>query len=579
MTHIHKVAPIGVDDFATLIDQENNYLFVDKTLMIKELIDYKEVVSLILRPRRWGKSLNMSMLRYFFAPEVMNKPTAGMFDNLRIAKENDGEYIRKHQGKHPVIMISFKDVKELDFETAVSKIGILIRDAIKAFVDLPSFLDNFDDLRILYNNLLHKKATNEDLQESFKLLSLCLYKYYDQKVIIIIDEYDTPLNASYNNNELFEPLVSFFKGFFGAALKGNIALEKGIMTGILRLSQNSMLSDLNNLSLYSMSKDKYSSAFGFFEDDVVELFRQASVVCDLPAIKNWYNGYQCGQRDGIYNPWSILNCISENGALGPYWVKTGNDDILRDIFLKASEGTKKKLQTLLSGQQITSVIDDFISFDQIKDGREELLWSALLALGYLKVVGTVSTFEILPKCNLMIPNHEVECSYREVFMGFFRSLPSHASEKYDESIEALISGNVEGFMAGLQDFLKSSVSYFDLISESNYHILVLGMLSALKADYNIASNKEFGLGRSDIILAPYQKNKDLGIIIEFKRETTGKKADYYQKISKDALDQIKKKRYASGFGKPYEHVKRILNIALVFYGKDFVCEYLFEEVC
>jgi hypothetical protein len=229
MIHVTKRIPIGVDNFAKLVDKANNYIFVDKTLMIKEFIDSGEDVAMILRPRRWGKSLNMSMLRYFFAPEVMGKSTKGIFDKLAIKKENDGEYIQKYQGKHPVMIISFKDVKEQNFEAAIAQIAILIRDVIKEFAVLPSFLENFEDLRILYDNLLYKKATIEDLRESFKLLSECLYRYYDKKVIIIIDEYDTPLNASYSNLELFKNLVSFFRGFFGAALKGNDALEKGVM--------------------------------------------------------------------------------------------------------------------------------------------------------------------------------------------------------------------------------------------------------------------------------------------------------------------------------------------------------------
>ena len=575
MTHVTKRIPIGVDNFEKLVDKANNYLFVDKTLMIKEFIDNGDDVALILRPRRWGKSLNMSMLRYFFAPEVIGKPTKGIFDDLKIAKERDGEYIKEYQGKHPVMTISFKDVKERDFETAIGKIGSLIYDVISEFALLPSFLDSATKLKVLYDNLLHKKATNDDLQESFKLLSGYLYTYYNQKVIIIIDEYDTPLNASYSDPKLFGELVGFFKGFFGAALKGNDALEKGVMTGILRLSKNNMLSDLNNLGLYSMGKDKYSSAFGFFENDVVELFNQAKVECDLPEIKTWYNGYQCGKRDGIYNPWSILNCISENGALGPYWVKTGNDDLLRDIFLNASEGTKEKLQTLLSGQQITSVIDDFISFEQIRDGREELLWSALWALGYLKITKEIGMDGIEKEYELMVPNHEVDCSYRTIFLRFFQNLSG--GSLYTKATKALIAGNVEEFEMEFRKFLLASVSFFDTDTENSYHMFVLGMLSALKNYYKIISNRESGLGRPDIILMPRERKGDLGIVMEFKRGEKDQKLEHYKKMATEALAQIKEKKYDACFADE-PNVKRILNIALVFYGKDFVCEFLFEEI-
>jgi hypothetical protein len=570
-----KKAPIGVDNFAELIDKKRNYLFVDKTLMIKELIDSDEKVALILRPRRWGKSMNMSMLKYFFTPLVRGLSTSGMFDELNIAKEDDGRYIKEYQGKHPVITISFKDVKELTFEVAIGKIGILIYNVINEFADLPNFFDNFQNLKDLHHNLLHKKATNEDLQESFKLLSECLYQYYNQKVVIIIDEYDAPLNASYSNPELFEQLVNFFKGFFGAAFKGNDALEKGVMTGILRLSKNNMLSDLNNLRLYSMSSDQYSDSFGFFEDDVKELFAQANVECDLPAIKSWYNGYKCGQRDGIYNPWSIVNCIRDKGKLAPYWIKTGNDDLLRDIFVNSGTDIQEEIQTLLAGGSVRATIDDFISFDQIKEGHEELLWSALWALGYLKISGETKLFGSMMECNLVIPNREVDCSYRSVFIWFFRSM--RASKRYYHAVEALVAGDVENFISGLRDFMKNSVSYHDLRDETHYHILILGMLSVLKEDYIVVSNRESGYGRFDIALAPYDRQKDFGIIIEFKKEKVGQPLEFYEQKAKDALMQIKEKKYDACFSS-HKNLKKILNLAMVFCGKEVIFEYSLNKL-
>jgi hypothetical protein len=570
-----KKAPIGVDNFATLIDKKRNYLFVDKTLMIKELIDSDETVSLILRPRRWGKSMNMSMLKYFFTPLVRGVSTSGMFDELAIAKEDDGRYIKEYQGKHPVITISFKDVKELTFEVAIGKIGILIYNVINEFADLPNFFDNFQNLKELYDNLLHEKASEQSLQESFKLLSECLYQYYNQKVVIIIDEYDAPLNASYSNPELFEQLVNFFKGFFGAAFKGNDALEKGVMTGILRLSKNNMLSDLNNLRLYSMSSDQYSDSFGFFEDDVKELFAHANVECDLPAIKSWYNGYKCGQRDGIYNPWSIVNCIRDKGKLAPYWIKTGNDDLLRDIFVNSSYDIQEKVQILLTGGSIEAVIDDFISFDQIQEGEEALIWSALWALGYLKITGEPRSIGPLQECDLLVPNREVDCSYRGIFLKLFRSM--RGSDGYYRSIYALADGDVEKFLEGLRHFMLTSTSYHDLHSESQYHMLMLGILSILKEYYMILSNRESGLGRFDISLAPYDARKNLGIVIEFKREDEGKDLEFYQKRAKEALEQIKEKKYDTGF-RLHKNVKKVLNLAMVFYGKEFAYDYFFNDM-
>ena len=574
MTHVAKRIPIGVDNFDKLVDKANNYLFVDKSLMLKEFIDSGDEVSLILRPRRWGKSLNMSMLKYFFAPEVMGKSTQGIFDELKIACEDSGRYIRDYQGKHPVIMVSFKDVKELDFQAAMGKINTLITGVYEEFASSLIKNDELRSFKSFYQALSSRMCDQDQLQDSFKILSESIYKHYGQKVVIIIDEYDTPLNASYSDLELFKKLVGFFRGFFGAALKGNDALEKGIMTGILRLSKNNMLSDLNNLGLCSMANDEYSDSFGFFESDVVELFNQAEVKSNLVAIKSWYNGYKCGSRDGIYNPWSILNCIKKNGVLGPYWIKTGNDDLLRDIFMHASQEVQAKVRTLIAGGSVASVIDDFISFDQIRTGEEELIWSALWALGYLKIVGEApARYDTI--YDLAVPNDEIDYTYSKMFIGLFRNM--RGADGYYKALRALAEGDAEQFAVGLREFMLTSPSYHDLPSESHYHLLVLGMLSALKENYIVLSNREAGLGRFDIALAPYDAKKDLGIIIEFKKEDDGKGAEFYQQRAKEALAQIKEKKYSAGF-LVHKNVRRVLNLAMVFYGKDFVCEYSFEEI-
>ena len=569
-----KRIPIGLDNFAKLTDPEQNYLFIDKSLMIKELMDLGDEASLILRPRRWGKSMNMSMLRYFFAPTVLGKSTKAMFDNLAIAQINNGEYIKKYQGKHPVLMISFKDVKELDLSTTLGKIALLIRDTISEFSYIPGFLDQFPPLKTLYDNLLLEKASSQSLQESFKLLSECLYRYYDQKVVIIIDEYDTPINAAYSKPELFNPIISFFRGFFGASLKGNYALEKGIMTGILRLSKNNILSDLNNLRLYSMSNNEYSSSFGFFENDIISLFQQSNIIPDLNSVKTWYNGYSCGEQDGLYNPWSILNYIANNCKLAPYWIKTGNDDLLRDIFLNASSDIKEKLQTLIAGGSVSSIIDDFISFEEIKHPEDPLIWSALWALGYLKITkSTPSSYDTI--FDLAIPNHEIDYSYRKIFLHLFHNLG--ANDSTYQAILSLADGNIQAFSKGLKDFLLSTPSYHDLTTESHYHLLVLGMLSVLKEHYNILSNRESGLGRFDISLTPLNSQKDLAIIIEFKKENTGHTSEYYQQKANIALNQILNQKYYSYLNN-HKNIKQCLFLSLIFHGKDFSCSHTIHNL-
>lgn len=337
-----KKIPIGIDDFSKIVDKDKNYLFVDKSLMIKELMDNGIEVSLMVRPRRWGKTLNMSMLQHFFSPEVNGFSTNGIFNNLKIASEDNGKYIEKYQGKHPVIYVSFKDAKKNNFDDFLEKTKALVQEICNQYTVLETSPNLSEGEKNIFQALLRKTANNTEVCDSLKTLSVLLYKHYESKVFILIDEYDSPLNAAYGQS-YFNDLVNFLKGMFGAALKGNHALEKGIMTGILRLSRNKMLSDINNLTLYSLMEKQYSEYFGFSEGEVKNLFKESNVNVDLEEVRRWYNGYRAGNLETIYNPWSILNCIYNKGDLKPYWIKTGDEDLLKKVLLESSENVKEKL--------------------------------------------------------------------------------------------------------------------------------------------------------------------------------------------------------------------------------------------
>ncbi len=567
-----KRIPIGVDDFSELVSKKNHYLFVDKTLFIKEILDDGVRVSLIIRPRRWGKTLNMSMLRYFFAPEVEGRSTQGLFDGLNIAKENNGAYL-KYQGKNPVLFVSFKDIKKDSWERFLEESYTLMTSL---YIEHEAILLSSDRLldsqKNIYRKIINKTANQSELENALKFLSGCLEQHYDQKVIILIDEYDTPLNIAYEK-DYFEQAVDFFKSLLGSALKGNNALEKGIMTGILRLSKNKMLSDLNNLIVYSMMDKPYSHYFGFSETELKQLFSENSVPCDLPTLQKWYNGYRSGDLMGIYNPWSILSCIQNKGELRDYWIKTGDEAILGTVFIESSSEVKEQINRLMAGNSIESVIDDYVSFDQIKEGREEVLWSLLWALGYLKTVDASKPSGLFKGYRLKIPNYEVETSYRKVFIEFIRALKN--ADQYEHCLGHLIKGEVESFALALKDFMHRNVSYFDCSSESNYHMLLLGMSAYLKETHSICSNLEQGLGRPDLLLMPTDIRNPLGIILEFKRSETGKSANYYKALAITGLEQINKQHYDINL-KAQSHIKQILKLCLVFYGKEFVYQFLIE---
>ncbi len=541
-----KKIPIRVDDFSNLVDKNQSYLFVDKTLMIKELLDSGAKVSLIVRPRRWGKTLNMSMLRYFFAAEVNGNPTKNLFDDLDIHKVENGDYIKKYQGKFPVIFISFKDVKEKHYEDFLSKMYFLIRNVCNSYPELEKSerltdvdKSNLERLKGLNPN---NKANLIDIRESLKTLSHLLHAHYAQKVIILIDEYDTPLNAAYSK-DYFEDLVGFLKGMFGAALKGNDFLERGVITGILRLSKNKMLSDINNLKLYSLMEEKYSRCFGFSEAEVLSLFKESNVHTDIKNIRFWYNGYHAGNSDNIYNPWSILNCLDDNGKLKPYWIKTGDEDLLKKVLLSSSPSVKEKLNTLLTGNTFESFIDEYLSFDQLKQGDDEILWSLLWSLGYLKTIGEPQLSGTRYKYQVKIPNYEIECSYRDVFQSFMRTLNN--TQTYNAFMNHLISGKVDLFLKELQDYLINIPSWFDFPNESNYHTFVLGLISTLKETHDIFSNREVGLGRPDILLIPRDRSNTLAILMEFKKDQNGKTAEQYEKLCLTGLNQMDIKQYDS----------------------------------
>ncbi len=398
--------PVGLSDFKKVVE---TFDFVDKSLFIKEVINDTEAV-LITRPRRFGKTLNMSMLRYFFD---INENAASLFENLKIAQEK--EIWEKHQGQYPVIYLTLKEIKEPTYEEAYQAITRIIQITYLKFSDV---LLNSDKLTVYHkkiiNNLLERKADKADIEASLLFLSNCLYDHYGKKVCILLDEYDAPIQAGYLNNYYTE-IVGLFRNLLGAALKDNPYLFKAVLTGILRVSKESMFSELNNLRVYSVLSPKYGDYFGFTEVEVTALLTKAGLQAKSEEIKSWYNGYQFGSHR-IYNPWSITYCITEQGACSLYWVNTSSNDLIKHLLLKSSEDFKAEFELLFNGQTVSRFIDEHIAFAALHHNASAV-WPLFLLAGYLTVDSLTQTEEG-PICQLRIPNREIRGLYRNMIEGW-----------------------------------------------------------------------------------------------------------------------------------------------------------------
>ncbi|WP_339044699.1 AAA family ATPase [Cardinium endosymbiont of Tipula unca] len=562
-----KKLPIGVSNFQKLAS--GDYLFCDKTAMIAEFLSKGDEVTLITRPRRWGKTLNMSMLQHFFASEVNGVSTAGLFDDLEIGKLNGGSYLTTNQGKNPVIMISFKDVNAASFKGAYNAVYELILKVYSSYTYLLSS-DTINEIQLKkLHTILSNQANQSQLENSLELLSQCLYQHHGQSVYILIDEYDTPLNKAYGNKSYLKSMVEFMRNLFSAALKDNDSLERGVLTGILRISKDSMLSGLNNLKTYTLLDQGYSHHFGFLEDEVSFFFKEKALTSSMEEVRSWYNGYKVGNLV-MYNPWSIISCLSEEGRFDVYWVNTGNNDLIKQLIFSSSSGVKEQFEQLIQGETLTVSIDKHLSFDLLGT-NENALWSLLLFAGYLKAVDVVfNTRNGLYDCKLAIPNQEVATLYNRFFEEWLiNKFPSQS--RYDTFIKCLLSGKVNEFIQDLNIYLFQSASFFDTTTgkrgESFYHGFTLSMLASISDSHYIRSNRESGLGRYDILIIP--KNGPKALLLEFKYLH---KSEELESSAKLALQQIQSQAYHTELLQ-YPHVQLVVEVGIAFSGKSVVAAY------
>ena len=552
MNHFAKnrSLPIGVSDFKLAT---TGYYYVDKTLMIRDFLDKKPMVSLFTRPRRFGKTLNMDMLRVFF--EKTNEDTSVYFKDKQIWQ--CGDYYTKHQGQYPVIFLTFKDVKSMTWEETFQKIRRLISLEFIRHNELEtsSVLTAYEKEQ--YHLLAKDSGDEVDCQMGLQLLSLLLHKHYGRECIIIIDEYDTPIQQGHTCN-FYPEIVNFMRNFFSGGLKDNPHLAFGFLTGILRVAKESIFSGMNNLKTYSILDDGYSSYFGFTEKEVKDMLRYYGKDDKYNELSEWYDGYRFGNTE-IFNPWSVINYISDNCFPKAFWQSTGSNEIIGEIIQAATPEITKDLYKLLCGEKIAAYIDTGVIYPEVQNNPYSI-YSFLLVAGYLKVANIYPQSDGNFMCDVAIPNKEITFVYEKEVLN-----RTNQNSLAISIIHSIFSKDTQKLQALLEDFMVKSISSIDGANEGFYHGMMLGLCAILGNRYKIRSNRESGLGRFDIQLMPLTKGMP-GFIFEFKH-TKDEHTDL-SALADSALQQIETKKYDTELRD--NGVNSIISIGIAFRGKSAV---------
>lgn len=546
----NKSLPIGVSDFKLAT---TGYYYVDKTLMIRDFLDKKPMVSLFTRPRRFGKTLNMDMLRVFF--EKTNEDTSVYFKDKQIWQ--CGDYYTKHQGQYPVIFLTFKDVKSMTWEETFQKIRRLISLEFIRHNELEtsSVLTAYEKEQ--YHLLAGDSGDEVDCQMGLQLLSLLLHKHYGRECIIIIDEYDTPIQQGHTCN-FYPEIVNFMRNFFSGGLKDNPHLAFGFLTGILRVAKESIFSGMNNLKTYSILDDGYSSYFGFTEKEVKDMLRYYGKDDKYNELSEWYDGYRFGNTE-IFNPWSVINYISDNCFPKAFWQSTGSNEIIGEIIQTATPEITKDLYKLLCGEKIAAYIDTSVIYPEVQNNPYSI-YSFLLVAGYLKVANIYPQSDGNFMCDVAIPNKEITFVYEKEVLN-----RTNQNSLAISISQAIFSKDTQKLQALLEDFMVKSISSIDGANEGFYHGMMLGLCAILGNRYKIRSNRESGLGRFDIQLMPLTKGMP-GFIFEFKH-TKDEHTDL-SALADSALQQIETKKYDTELRD--NGVNSIIRIGIAFRGKSAV---------
>ena len=530
-TRLKLPLPIGVSDYRLA---STEYYYIDKTLLIRDILDERPLVSLFTRPRRFGKTLNMDMLRTFF--EISKEDTSVYFRNRNIWK--CGAKYREYQGKYPVIFVSFKDVKCQTWEDTYDNICKLLQREFERHLELldSAKLSDYDKRKI--RSILDGKATQAEMEAAFATLSELLDKHYEIAPIIIVDEYDTPIQQGYVRG-FYDAVIQFMRNLFSGGLKDNRHLSFGFMTGILRVAKESIFSGLNNPKIDTIIDNRYSSYFGFTPGEVLEMARYYNAEDKYQEICDWYDGYRFGSTD-IFNPWSVINYFSNDCQPRAFWQSTGSNSVIGEILSDADDGVYEKLNLLLQGKSVLTYVDTCVIYPQIHDSPSSI-YSFLLVAGYLKIIKSEQSYSGDFLCEVALPNKEIAFVYnKEILQKLKAIFPQSTAITIQE---ALYGGDTVKLADALRNLLLASVSSFDTAHEIFYHGLVLGLCAVMDNRYEVTSNREAGEGRYDICLSPKCGNENLpGILIELKAAKKGT-LNHLKELAKDALAQISEKHY------------------------------------
>ena len=521
---------VGISDFKAL-RVRNNY-FIDKTMYIKDIIDNQSGVILVTRPRRFGKTLNMSMLRYYF--DIKCKDSKELFKDLKIMEQD--EYYTSKLGYYPVIYLTLKDAGLMNYKYMIMQMKTIMMDM---FYEHKYILENQDlseGEKAIFNRILKAEATDVDLINSLKILSKMLYIYYDRPVILLVDEYDVPLQTAYVKG-YYSETIDFLKSFYTTTFKDNPYLEKTVITGVSRIAKESIFSGMNNLKVYTIMDNEFADDFGITSEEMKKVISDFDLKENEEEIKKWYDGYKIGNVEGIYNPWSILNYLADR-VLKPYWVNTSSNDLIKMTF-KKSNIVKEKMIKLLNDEPVEVKIDLETIIVGIEN-KEENIWGLMLQTGYLKVVETVDLIRGIYK--VVLPNNEIKFLFEDMVDNWFSNKVE--GEDLRSILKDLVNLKLEDFERKLKKLVIEMFSYFDVgenTAESFYHAFILGMLVGLKDSYYVKSNRESGYGRYDIMLEPKEKESN-SFIMEFKIAKEMEEKEVKAKI-KEAKEQIKDKKY------------------------------------